>query len=1195
MTFMTSDTNVPLLVPMELEALVVNNQVRLGANFQRWQMNYNALSRYISPEPPAFSGIDSGFATNPANNGVYLHWTLPAALRHGTQQNETGEISFPLVPNRWLVVRYNGAAQARKATAWIVESDFTDSNAGTSVFINPFPQTSIPQPTRIGRKLEGATWSETGSQQLFLTAVAPGNLNFSAYQPYHKNVFSIHDTLDGVSDTDTISYFVAGWYSDPGKDILAGALDVTDFNSLLQSLNWTVNQAGTTVARSTIYHGMVYGVGWNKTGAPPASDKPANASAVTVAIGNNSIDALTALITQAAINRPGIDAALLEAFQYDMLSLLDTPDGEAALQQKIHEAWFNGMQAGYVWEIADNPENAPGQVAATVAELEAQAQWLAVLNQQQQQYDDGVSNLASLQSSLYLLWWKKQYIKANNLPYPTGSSQQQFDQQFNPANTNGLLYRVKQLMDTVAALSTAIPMGSTQALLQQSINAYTTQKNLPPTRLLKRAAKPSFFLANDPVVLLSGLKSNARLTDDAPVCRLASQLITSFLLFNEYSVTADSLTGINWGIPANMPVEISGLLTEFFLLDPGNAAMIVLQFFQSADENTIAMAQQQISARDAYTGNLPDIDLNPWKQPWTPMFLTWEANYYPIPFTTNNTNNWNFDGSTYNWNGNNAKTTNMVVLKGSALITPQCNFNLQSRLTSYLDKNPDAPLQQLNEFIAQIDNWDILSQSLNGFTHQLCLLDPSGNIAPDNQQLFAPWGLTLAQMTTLGSSSTLSLSNPVKPQPFIGWPPSLFQQCRAGQWYFTQLAVTDRFGQTLQVVNNSNALQFKPVITTDMIPVHKVPLQGALPPFIQLPPRMLQPSRLHFNFVDAKDDTKILSQHAGTNPVCAWIIYHHLDNSITAYNNTGGALGKISLAMTDSQLETVYWQPLPGSTYATLQHLVDAPALYHLGRFLTALAEQGPVAFRALVKTIDEVLSFSTAAGLKEVQNLSYLAGQPLALTRTMLRFELAGLPVSDPGWQYTFAPPTPDYLNYTFNVALGNTAIEKDGLIGYFSGNNYNRFNVTGLEGNAPYIVPIGSSNFISLVFNQQTPSYVTMLMLPRSSVHATSSILPVVTLEIPPAFVNDALANMEVCFNTGPLLTGMQLPGAGNEDTGIIMPRPTEKNGVWTWTELSSNGWQSLKILPADQLAHLSATSPVLRTGILQLTDAFKENKDH
>ena len=74
-------------------------------------------------------------------------------------------ISFPYVPNRWLVVRYSPAAstsQPRQTMAWLLQSDSIDPNASawdSNSFVNPFPlnQGAI-EPTRLGRRPRSGSW-----------------------------------------------------------------------------------------------------------------------------------------------------------------------------------------------------------------------------------------------------------------------------------------------------------------------------------------------------------------------------------------------------------------------------------------------------------------------------------------------------------------------------------------------------------------------------------------------------------------------------------------------------------------------------------------------------------------------------------------------------------------------------------------------------------------------------------------------------------------------------------------------------------------------------------------------------------------------------------------------------------------------------------------------------------------------------
>ena len=125
----------PLLVPMTVEAFVVNDHVRTGGKpFMRTPMMYASLGSPGNAQPrptnnsndPNFTGSSDVNNIPPSEyyNGVYLKWRMPAALTKGAHCRASGATVFPPVPNRWLIVRLKGVSPNRHASAWIVESDY---------------------------------------------------------------------------------------------------------------------------------------------------------------------------------------------------------------------------------------------------------------------------------------------------------------------------------------------------------------------------------------------------------------------------------------------------------------------------------------------------------------------------------------------------------------------------------------------------------------------------------------------------------------------------------------------------------------------------------------------------------------------------------------------------------------------------------------------------------------------------------------------------------------------------------------------------------------------------------------------------------------------------------------------------------------------------------------------------------------
>lgn len=268
---------------------------------------------------------------------------------------------------------------------------------------------------------------------------------------------------------------------------------------------------------------------------------------------------------------------------------------------------------------------------------------------------------------------------------------------------------------------------------------------------------------------------------------------------------------------------------------------------------------------------------------------------------------------------------------------------------------------------------------------------------------------------------------------------------------------------------------------------------------------------------------------------------------------------------------------------------------------MEALQAKGPTAFANLLQVIDETLWTIDPLGARDNANLSVLVGRPLALVRARLQLEMEGPPLTDNSWQYTFDPAQPEAPNYTFPVMLGNVNLMKDGLLGYFSGDDYDVFNTTHYPEeditptSPPYIRKIGSSNnYINLEFNDQSKALLTLLVDPRAAVHAYTPVLPTTAIQVPQVYIDSALQRMEVTFRTGPLLSDAQVPENGSlENATILMPKPNEKNGTWNWLEFDGTQWLSRDIADTDDGVRFSNTQPRLRTGLLNLKNAIKEKK--
>ena len=356
-------------------------------------------------------------------------------------------------------------------------------------------------------------------------------------------------------------------------------------------------------------------------------------------------------------------------------------------------------------------------------------------------------SLSALRRELYETWWKRG--NAARLPaYPEGLTDAQFAAALDPAQPGGIAARVVAQTAAVAAAQAAIPWGATQADLAQAITTYTATHPLPPGTELKRSDLPPFRAAADPVVVVAGARANA-FADDLGTdangllpCRFVDQVVTGLVVTavppavpvppQSVTVTAATLAG---RVPmvdlTNLPMIPGALLTEFLLLDPANAATVVMLGLGTSDPATITQTAAAMTAGANVAGTPPAILPPTWTQPWAPLFLEWEVLFYPIPYAPPSQPGaaapgpWSFDGTGYTWTGAGADTAAVISLSGRSVLTPQPAFTFKSRLDSYLASNPGMALSDLEAFVASIDGWDFLSQTLDGFNTLLARRDPA--------------------------------------------------------------------------------------------------------------------------------------------------------------------------------------------------------------------------------------------------------------------------------------------------------------------------------------------------------------------------------------------------------------------------------------------------------------------------------------
>ena len=1272
-----------IVVPIELKALLVNQPVLNGTQFQRWSNHYEFLVNEMqSPTPAPFQG-----GGQEAKQGIHLHWRLPKALTHGQEQallfgvfqgvkavvaglqqnaiapelasaftanglpapgksvsvgpatngdtsnwlivdwlaarkylisiklGDQGReylsvadanLAFPKVPNRWLVSRFQPGMTKVEAKSWIIESDALNAANGVASYLDPKSQnlSSDGVVCKIGNaEILTASWSDAGTgSAMFLQAIGPGDVTFSAYAPAVENVFSFVDT-DAVQlpENTSLTYVIAGWYANSDFDPLNNPLPeiaTQEFLALMKSLRWGI--AGTAdiddytgpIADLSVYHGMVHSLVWQTQTMPAGQDTeiPQDiANTVKVAIGNTSVEALTALIG-ASSGDQSIDLTLLEALQYGVLDAIDQPGGRTLVADKMRQARYGTKSGGLSWEIVASEQQGGALSATAPPDLATYAEGLATLNQQQRSLDEKTRELSSLQWTLYARWWKYQnnnvlVVGPTNPPNNMSEITDALDQQ--SSEYLELVASIQKLQQEISAFYSNgnVPFPSSAA----SIDRFARNAlGLPGSLVLKAVNAPRYWQPRDPVLLVSGVTDTE---DDNSVplqCRTAGQLVTGLKIGNIVVTAAGEASLIPLPVPnANVPDLVAALCQEAYFLDPGNAENIAKNMFngnvQQADVTRAVAAG--LWADPASYGPAP-LAVNRWKQPWMPLFLEWSIRFFPT-YAQKDPNSpwlfsrdeWKFDGDDFDWNGTALTESIAFGYSGRTVLSSHAIITFESRLRAFINKSrkPRPDLEKLDALVKAMQSWGILSQSLSGL-HQQFVTRSIGQSWPP-----------------LGDAAALIQGQyGVSPDPTKGdrdWDsgpvsPTFFPQM-GGFFVIDDIGIVDAFGQSISLMAANNnptggvAKAFTPIRSKQVTPARSNIAVGDYTPaqFVKQAFGLVQPSKLHMRWVDSVRDDSEVGLAAGANPVCGWLLPNHLDAAISVYDQAGKLLGELRASPDDGGAT---WYPAPDSQ-TPITNPADIPNA-HLSKMvmgLMAAQNASSATFDNFMTVIDETLWLVDPIGGRSDSNMSVLIGRPLAVLRLKFGLDLEGSAYSNQSWADTFTADDNGVTGTAFDLRLGSQAVREDGLIGYFSDENYQRFNSVyypaGLDHASSYVQEIGgpASNYLSVV-PTAADKFVTLVMDPRGSLHASTGILPVKEISLPPRFVDPALKNMEVTFRVGSLLTSQ---------LAILIPRLSEQNGRWSWIDHSSA--TDFRIEPvefASPNAKLSTPAMTIRDGWLK-----------
>ena len=1027
------------------------------------------------------------------------------------------------------------------------------------------------------------------------------------------------------------------------------------WTAMMAQLNWLVEDAPTSpdeLPDQSLYHGMLHSLSWLNTGFPKRVNQ--SSDGMTVSIGNTTADALSAYIAAHAASTEvaTLEINELEALSLNALKTLDQADGPAQIEMLMHKVWFSSVPGGTKWEVVQNADDDFAGLSAAAAPqpdplTPAQLEQLATLNSEQVALDVQMRELQSMKWSLFAAWWKNASYQAD--PYKEDAVWKEYvhDPQaiLDKLATNldptkpGLFSDVQALERAIASNPKEIPQASNPVSVAHY--ALNVLKLDPEKWTLKAVNGDAFHAPSDPVVLVAGLQpSNKQKSqfpqyqqgtgwDDKLQCRFFTQATSGILSGVSSPTDASPASTFKTNIPTvtspNFPTSvqsgITAMLTETFLSDPQNAASIVSVV--NGGNGTAAQTQKLADAISNFTAEVVQVGENwvpaikephayvAWEQAWSPLYLDWAIDFYPTSEKDNtgqaaagqvcdnkaiNLSKWGFDGSDYNWQGKNPDKT-PTGFNGRTFLTGQANFALISRLHQYLEnakasgksgEDPAAGLQAIEDLIDQVGAMNFMSQQLTGLTDAMVMRTVNPGNPPSED--IAPYiGAQYNETPDPSKGDTRIRFGEVDP---------FFFPVRGGFMVFTRLEVVDAFGQNLNLMttlnNNNTGAGFCPLRGAGLLPPETLGMNS--PSKLQavyLRPRVVQPARLNFDFLSSTDDAKILGQSAAVNPVCGWIIPNHLDRGLNVYDADGLGLGElISLAQTDGT-HKLDWLATPLSEGAVTDP-ASIPDL-HLRGFVQGLLNLGDegVGFRSFLSCVDETQWTIDPLGGRKDQNLSVLIGRPLALVRCKLGFELDGLPYENQSWRDTLAKQGAGLDKQAFQIRMGSLDLFDDGLLGYYTDDNYGSFHcVHQPEGMPPantYLSPIAEGSYLEARFDG-TEQLLTMVLDPRGDVHLSTGILPVKKVSLPDEFVSPAMGQFAISFRAGPILS---------ETEQVRIPYPTERHGAWSWAQLAAPTEKGAaadyvikSLVKAGHDARLDSAPPALMEGWLTFKPDGKDN---
>ena len=845
-----------ILLPLHLDALYLKKTtgvIASSANFSDLpffdgQEDNNSDNPYISEEITAKKFENKNLYLRA---GIHIHWKLPRALTTATVVDD--KLTFPTVPNRWLITRTIG----EKSKSWVVESDYYFPKG---IFSNSI---SVPYQPKdrdrldyqsyryMGRKLELERWlkSNEESNEYFenLTAVGYGEFNFASFYPNCYSVFGFHDDTISSDENRKIDYEVIGWYSNPENEILYkfmqtnSATDDEFKEKISEEFKWDISKLKKRITKETGI--LCYSKLQFKSGVLRQTHTFDTNAKVEVAVGNTGMEALSAYFATTSYPNDKEKKRKFEQFieSFNLTSIFENnrADSEYKFREALHEKTFMGVNGGFLWDvkIEKSDENVEEETTnqdysqSMILPQEIVAP-LKEMNRAQYRIDKLTNIRVDLQIKTFADWYKYMntaYINSESVHIPIDDIVD-FIQKHD-------LEELKEIDIEISSLES--DLRTNRAKLEIEINIIESEDRTRKFILEKRQSA-RYWQTTEPVLLIAG-------EDVKQSTPFVTNELRPVYLYTSYKNLKDLFSDKN--------------KLDKFLLD----------------------IQNEIKDRPIYFFEWE-------KQPWNPFLLDWQVEAdmhrpskekrgigtkYDVDFFTQY---YKLNQESYNLESNDKIATRNQLFSGRSFLTPYAIELLKDKIKNRNKKiHSNKKLKtQIDEIRELIDKTDCMSQSLSGFNDRLLMQKQTLVLAMKD-----PVGFERYRAFTKEVSEAVIDSIKTAPEPL-----NIFTPIRSGEFKINKLQLIDTFGQ-VKKLHYDNIIRSEQMINRED--------KGEK---IYLPPRFVQPTRISFRWLEHQEHSNSL--------ICGWLIQNSINSTIAVYNSAGEHLGSIANS------QELSWRPAPG-------------------------------------------------------------------------------------------------------------------------------------------------------------------------------------------------------------------------------------------------------------------------------------------